>query len=386
VGGTIRGRIECFNNAGIVSSSEGRNAFKNIYEHYNNHPLATLVALNYGGGSGTDYHDGGNPWGEGNAFFVFKMAASSLRTWSYYVLFQLAGNSAFGSAPGNPGLCNGTTQSTSFMDIGCAVAIGVGGDEDPWNGTSVGDGTDTKGTPVWVAPSGGSAVYVLPRSNNPTGTHATNKENTMEIFDTSIYLRAAVESNRYHIVGDDDHLLILMDEDDNNTYSAFLIDVFSPNPDLTLTHPMVMLRDNSLPYNPASNFGSQAGSDAARDGGVIVAGADVAKDPVVGVMGDSPDVLAAANEPNTFKSSNVFDVLSWQLRGGGTGGEPVGFLGYTNFMREAHDMNTHDENSTRRLVAFGDAVLASRKLVVDWDGTTVPKSGVTKEGVTFTNP
>ncbi len=375
MGGTIRGRIECFNN--IISSSAGLNVFKNIFEHYNNHPLATLVALQFGGGTGTDYHDGGNPWGEGNAFFVFKMAASALRNWDYYVLFQLAGNAAFGAAPGNPGLCNGTTQSTSFMDIGCAVMIGIGGDQNPWNGTSVGDGTDTKGTPVWVIPGAGTELRIVgPRSNGPARTHATNRENTVELFDTSIMLRAASENNRYHIFGDDDHLIIMMDEDDNNNYSLFALDVYDPNPGATIDRPMLMVRDTILPLATAS-IGTTTGNSATLEGGISI---NASFRP--NYHFDRNLVVSAAEQPSVFTGANVFDVLPLSIRGSSS----KGHLGYTRFIQEAADVATHDEDSTRRLVALSTAALADAKIIVPWDGTTVPKSGVTKEGVAFTNP
>jgi len=157
--GTLVGNADVSFN--FASSPDANQAvFTAIWRFFNgvmrSSSYAQLVAVNYGSGGGsTNYADENNPFGE-NAFQVWRLpSGSSLCPVDVYVMFQWADSSAFGSSPGDPGLLNGGTAD----GVGVAVAYRDDGGS-PWNGTTVGSGSDTKGTPVWT--EGTSKLRIFP--------------------------------------------------------------------------------------------------------------------------------------------------------------------------------------------------------------------------------
>jgi len=181
---------------------------------------AERVALNWGsGGTGTDFYDGANPFAT-NAWCVYRFPSTARRPWAYYISFQWSGGGSFGSSPGNPGLIYGTTGGGTNSQIGVQFALAVDADgfsADAWTGTTNFDGADTKGSPVWAAPVGGS-VHVWPRSNNPGGSHATLRENYFAIQDGT-YL-----TSRSHIFHDGDHFMLWFDGNDDGFPTGIGID------------------------------------------------------------------------------------------------------------------------------------------------------------------
>jgi hypothetical protein len=385
MGGQIRGKLECFLNE-ANGNNNAQALFKGLYDFFLAHPKATLVARNAGSGrSATDigYYDSATPFGD-NAWFVVKLTRTDTdvpagpRAFDYYVLFQYASSAVgFNTAPGNPGQMLGSTSSFSTGKIGVAVAVGVGGDGNPWNGAGATMGANTKGTPVWKVPTGGSQVHVLPRSNNNGGSHSTSRENTAQIFSQS---PSGALKSRAHIIADDDSFVIAVDNDDDNTYQVTFVGVMTPRQGLALSYPLVMIADNGiLPWTVNSIYGDTAGTQGQQGGAIH-------RDNTIGVRQLYMERLnifvnTTVLQPNRLFATPEFDEF------------PVacalnelphhGFLGQVEFVREVGNIATHDTSSDKKRCVVGTSTITTVKLSIPWDGATTPKSGITRQGLDF---
>jgi hypothetical protein len=382
--GQIRGKIECFLNEGN-GNNNAQSLFKALYDFFATHPKAALVARQAGSGRAagdTGYYDSATPFGD-NAWFVVKMARTDTdvpagpRAFDYYVLFQYASNGAgFNSSPGNPGLFLGSTSTFSTGKVGIAVAIGVGGDENPWNGAGS-LGANTKGTPVWKVPAGGTQVHVLPRSNNAGGSQATNRENTAAIMSQSF---GSGPKARAHVVADDDSFLITVDNDDDNTYQATYVGMLTSRQGLTLPFPLIMISDNGiLPFAMNSIYGDAAGSSGQQGGAIH-------RDNAIGVRQlylERLNILVNTSvlQPNRLFATPEFDEFPIACALNET--PHHGFLGQVEFVREVGNIATHDTSSDKKRCIVGTSTVPSVKLSIPWDGATTPKSGITRQGLDF---
>jgi hypothetical protein len=384
MGGQVRGKIEMLLNEGN-GHNNAQALFKGLYDFFVAHPKATLVARQAGAGRAagdTGYYDSGTPFGN-NAFFVVKMAKTSTdapagpRAFDYYVLIQWAdGSTQLGAAPGNPGLANGSASSLSAGKVGIAVAIGVGGDEDPWNGAGASLGAHTKGTPVWKVPSGGSHVHVLPRSDNAGGAHATNRENLSLLF--SQYAFTANTKVRAHVVADDDSFVVFLDNDDDNTYGVTYAGVFNVRQGLVLPIPFLML-SSGVPLAMNTAYGETAGSSGFQGGAIHRDSSIGARQLVLERL--NVLVNTTVNQPNRLFATPEFDEFPIACALSET--PHAGFLGQIDFMRELGNIATHDTSSDKMRVVIGDNNVGTVKVSIPWDGATTPKSGITRQGLDF---
>lgn len=241
--GTPHGRVNTFHpNTGTNGRHESaQELFKNLHDHLLAQSGVTRKALYYGtggavgDGAGVEFWDQANSFATG-AFAVFTFGVSASRTWTFDVLIQWAGNAAI-TGNGLPVQMDGGNSSTSSGEVAISVAVGIGGDGDPWNGTTNNDGTDSKGSPVWATPSGGTHVAVLPDSNRDGGGDGTNKENMAEVFSNN-----GNTTIRFHILTDEDNLAIVYDSNAAGTITKVTqIGIFTPDPDMVISHPLFML-------------------------------------------------------------------------------------------------------------------------------------------------
>ncbi|HVW29227.1 MAG TPA: hypothetical protein VHC69_27865 [Polyangiaceae bacterium] len=383
--GQVRGKIECFLNEGN-GNNNAQSLFKALYDFFTAHPKATLIARQAGAGRAagdTGYYDSPTPFGD-NAWFVVKLertdgdVPAGPRAFDYYVLFQYASNGAgFNAAPGNPGLFVGSTSPLSAGKIGVSVAIGVGGDANPWNGAGASLGANTKGTPVWMVPAGGTQVHVLPRSNNAGGTHTTNRENMAAVMSQSF---GSGPKARAHVVADDDSFLIAVDNDDDNTYQAVFVGLLTPRQGLALPHPLVMIADSGLlPWSMNSVFGDPAGTASQQGGGVH-------RDNTIGtrqLVMERLNILVNTSvlQPNRLFATPEFDEFPIACAINET--PHHGFLGQVEFIREVGNIATHDTSADKLRCIIGSSTVPSVKLSIPWDGATTPKSGITRQGIDF---
>ena len=360
--GTPRGSIEHFFAGNNLQANQ--NAFVAAFKHFDADPNMNRIASNYGsGGAGFDYSTGANPPGE-NAYGVWTKTSSA---GTYYVLLQYSYNNVFGTAPGNPG------DVPQDYGVGIQIAYDTTGST-PWNGTTNNNGLDVKGTPVWVA-NGGNLV-VLPRANGTTGTFATNKEAAAQI-----YAFGSI-NNRFHVISDDDYIAIFQDQESDADYNRLLyIGPYTAADGVTPDVNLCMYQtDSTIALN--TDIGTTLNNSLVFEGGA--SGANSSSTAQTIRVTCWKDILNSTQQPNAQSSPVSFDGLPLVLYSNDSSGlGTFGVLGFIELVRVVSNVASQDTNADLTKVFLGNGSVANRKLVVDWDGVTVPGSGATITGVQF---
>ena len=362
--GTPSGSIEHF----IASSTQSgsMDAFVAIVKEFdrvgNN---LTRIASNFGtAGTGFDYSFQANPPGE-NAWAVWSKAAAA---GTYYIAVQWSYNNVFGAAPGNPG-----DVPTDFA-VGIQMAYDTTGTS-PWNGGTANAGADAKGTPVWVANGGNLVVH--PRSNGTSGTFATNLEASVQAY------QWGAANNRLQIVMDDDYVWIGHSEGSSPaSYNRMLyMGPYTAAAGVSPVVPLCMYQTDQN-VNLDTDVGTLTNADMANEGGITEAtAATTSKTARVTAL---EDLLVATLQPNPQRASPTFDGFAVPIYvRDANGAGAYGLLGTIDLMRMTSDVASHDTNTGMTKVFLGSNVIGTRKLVVDWDGATVPGSGATVPGIQF---
>lgn len=396
--GTLRGKIDCYINTGS-SANNAQNVFKNLHDFFVSHPNMTLIARNSGLGSGaveTAYHDQPGPF-RTNAWAVFRMndntseggavvSNSTSRTFPWYVYIQWNRGdlASWGDSPAAPSVFEGSSTSLSTEGkVGIQFAIPVGSipgtSEVAWNGAGS-LSFNTKGTPAWKktagTPAGFQGTFVFPRSNGPTGSHDTNRENCASLF----YSNNDPSPVRMHVVADDDSLLVTLCPGDNSSsWQTNYFGLYTPRPGLSMTYPMVHLTEslsNGFALAPQV-YGTVTGT--ARSGGIPMNTlADGVRSVTVGRYDEFYNALA---QPNRMFTVERYDEMKIPIA---VSENPFfGYAGEIDFIREVFNLSTHDTNSARTRVAIGGNTAQSVKMLMPWNGLTIPRSTFTRQGVSF---
>lgn len=381
--GTPTGIIDAYTAAaGRNEYQQASEVFKLIFDALEANPNTTRIALQYGsGGTGTDYWDGANPWGD-NGFAVWRFEPSAARAWPYYVLVQSAnagGTSAnFGAAPGDPGVMEGN-QGTSYGHVGWQCAIGIGGDENPWNGTTADDGTDDKGGSaayalgndgngtVWRTPAAGTNLMVFPRSNNGNGTYDAIKQDHLLLFNYNSQL-----NTRMHVISDDDSVFI----DLQGTISG--CGIYTPHPGITIDRPFLMYRNaGSVPTSPTERQGGIAYPDSTDS------------DPVRNVSFTYSTAWTAGSQPNGLFSPAQYDLTqAWVKIVDSINTKYVdaimGVWGAVDgFVKLNYDIPADSTNIGKTIASLGTTTTAAWKYAMPWDGVSTPGANFTRTGIGF---
>jgi hypothetical protein len=386
--GTPIGKIDCaITNASANLANQ--EVFKNTFDFFEQMVTAgyaTRIALQYGAsGTGTDYHDGTNPFGE-NAFAVYRMDGSTsgnsssardgstLPDFDYYVLIQWADTAAFGTTPGNPG----TLDAGTGDGVGIVVAVREDGGS-PWNGGTANAGADAKGSTVWTA--GASVLHVFPISNSFTGgSHLTNKENARLLVDSG------TGGVRMSWVGTADSFAFIFDAGDTGTYQAHYVGIYEPRSGLSPSLPLVCASPSAAatlpwPDGTATTWGTTTG-DGTNEGGVL---GTLLTDlmTTLSVGQDVAGVFTAVSQPNNQLATPELDAFPIRLVQRGTG--RVGYLGdlEPGLIQVVYDVATNQTNAAQSRAYFGSATQASLHLAVAWGGSNTPGTNSTRAGVTF---
>jgi hypothetical protein len=390
--GTIRGRVECYSNNGNVYLNY-QEMFTNCYQFLKSQlepaGVVTEVARNNGqSGTGTDYHNGSNPFG-GNAFAVFRWNSSmqgntgSARTWPYYMLIQWYrwDQNLFGVSPGNPGLLGGSSSvGSNSAGFGISYAIGIGGDENPWNGTTP-LGSSVKGANVWKVPTGGNSVMCFPRSNNSgditttVGTHATTKENNYLVAG-----KTNTVAQRYHFLADSDNFLMLLDRDADGYYNGHYAGLYTPRSGLTATYPFVCLQAQAITSTQMNTqIGSINGTNQTTEGAACVDGTRGVRQMM---LGRYDEFFTTTTQPNQSFSPAKYDEFPLSL---GLYEFPsyFGYLGQIEFLRETYNVPNLSTNTDGSRVYLGGPTTSLVKWSCPWTNSATPGTGTTRTGVSF---
>lgn len=377
--GTIKGSVDHVNSVAGVGSQPNQELFTSIFRFFNG-PLRSgsyvePVALYTGStGTGTNFHDETNPFGE-NAFFVFRFVTGSVgstqskRLANLYVMFQWADAANFG-ATGNPALLLGASAADG---VGMAAAFRLDGGN-PWAGTSNFNGSDVKGGQVWV--SGSSTVCAFPRSNASGGTHAANKHNTVRLADAG-----TGTSHRWHMVADRDNFILLFDANQTLSYAVHAVGTYDAMPALsgTFTDPIYMISTTAIPFPVGTAYGDTAGTSTTNGGVHGTSGSvDVRS---FRVDRYSNNLLSDSTlQPNTQYAIANYDEFKLPLIMYETSDK--GLVGFFELISETYNTSTHDVTSAGDKAVFGTATAASVKIVTPWSGSA-PGSSSSRTGRQF---
>ena len=393
MGGTLRGRLDCYANSGNGSYNT-LTMFKVLYDFLKSHPNMTEIARHGGSGgtaANTGDYDSATPFLQ-NAWYVFRMNDATLesgaanptgysgpRTYPWYIYVQLYRQDIVGgisSTPAVPSAMQAVTGNTAYTTMATQYVVPVGTiagtSEVAWNGAGT-MGTNTKGTPVWKStagtPTGFQGCYVSPRSNNIGGAHATNRENCSPIFSTN---SAQNLPCRFNIISDDDMLIFTSSYGDDASWGLEYFGFYTPRPGLTPTVPMFHYA-SSIPHATGNNtYGTVAGNGNCA-GGIFMN--NLAVD---GVRSSSfsryNEFFTQFSNPNRMFTNDQWDdwripILLYE------GTTYVGYAGdLDSTIKETYNLNAGDTNPSKTRMVLGNNIAQSFKLTVPWDGTTVLRS------------
>jgi hypothetical protein len=385
---TVMGNLESRINAGSYTSGEMYITIINTLNRMSSLGI-TRIASNYGtAGTGFNYWDVGPTIGL-NSWVVYRFANATI---PFYMLIQcVIPNTTNSTSIGTPGAGSISTNWGGLTSYGVAFAVSMRLDGlSPWNGTTNNNGIDTKGTPVWIP--GASTLCAFPRVNSVGGTYATNREAITPIIDQSISTGQPYPSSAYNqrmnIIVDENNFLILLDSDINGSYSWFYFGKYVPRPDLNIQVPYVMLSQMHAGLDPIVaryNYGLATVPTSFQwlstgDGGIVH---PTASTGVKIVYTDTSSThMSTTYNPN--RSTGVIGrydllpvyVLMSELN-------YTGLLGSIDFFRVGYGLGCQTTSNDRRLAVFGTAYPTSGKIVVPWDGSTSPGSGINRIGVAF---
>ena len=374
--GTIRGKIDCVS-LSISATTRCQEIFKTLYDHMERIKalgVVTRIALQYGdSGTGVDFHDGANPFTDG-AFAVYRFAANGGRANDFYVLMQYGTDT---STDGSPLTIwgNAPPASNSFVTFAFASALESDNSTNasPWGGTTVNNGSDTKSTPVWVSPVGGT-VAIWPISNATGEPNGVNKDNTL-----APAFGLSSQSDRWYVVTDDDNFCIVVDEGGNFTSTMLWFGPFTPYTGLTtMYYELGMIyEDNSGPDIVGTEYASGANI---RGGGLW---SPVEQRTRRCFLGSNNSGLASTAQPSELGGGAVYQEFPFfglfQDEGLTTGfaGQYGPFLAMI-FGRV--DQDARDDFTRMVVGAFSTTVV---NWSIPYDGATLPRTGVTRVGTDF---
>jgi len=309
------------------------------------------------------------------AFVVYKFPANSGRLYDWYLLMQVSwGNLTFDLSNN---LINGNSNATTGLALGFQVAIALdsaGNTVNPWQGTVLNDGTDTKPTVGWDAPVGGK-LFVWGRSNSPLdGTYATNRNNTIGVRDATSVSDLA---RRIHVIADDDCLAIYhQNETSSKHIYYFIASPVIPVTNLTFDVPFAVLCRTAVvnsslwgtfPSAVNENSTTNGGVNAPIPGNVVSAHGDYAR-----LLGDESDTFQPNNQfaSTTYTETPVFLYAEENPY--------KGLIGQLDpFVRKTFRVTYNSTLNSMTRVALGfDSTTYKMRMTLPWDGvTTDPLSG-----------
>jgi hypothetical protein len=398
--GPFFGKLECLASS-VSQYTNAQEVFKNLYDFFvflQTQNVVSIVAIWNGDGVGTgsDFHDGGFPF-KTHAFFLVSwltgsgfpnnplyVGAGGTRTQPFYSLFQLyrddQGGAYNSGTNGLPALIFGTNGSglgSSPAGVGTQMAVGVGGDFNPWNGT-----INSKGSPVWKNPGLGTGRFVFPRSNTPhavAGTGATPSHTTIQQNQAALYARNSdATGSRYHMIADYDGFAYIQDYGSNLLFGVHYQGIFIPRAGLTHPYPYVMLSGNvaNLPMGTGNLYGDYTGVSNILQGGIAF--------PTYGnevrtmILSRNDEALSTLNQPNRWISPATWDEMPIQV---GPYDYYSGLSGTLPWIREVSNIGNLDQSADLKKCIFAAVnTVATSKIIVPWHNAVTPGSGLSRAG------
>lgn len=392
--------VTSYADAGSIATNINQIMYVNMFKFLNGPCTASnitqLVAYlsgNLGSGSGIGYWDTpGNVTGE-NAFAVFKFPSGSSyngrRKYDFYLMIQWAGTSGFGVLSGSQGfLSSASLPGTSNVNrYGIAIAGAWMPDgTSPWNGTTLANGQDRKGNPVWKSGS----INII-RSNNPGNSHGVTKDNMIRMFGST---STSTELYYHHFVADNDSFYFGIDFNQSTRQNYFtLVGAYEPIPVLStsVNMPVYFFSANqgapsASPSNSALvgsfdntvQYGTTTGNNS-NEGSVQGPVTDISPQITPDYYSYLTNISAG---PNGQVGSGTYDILQCYLL---SWASAYGLVGNTDPYYLMHVNAPHRMKISSSINGVEYAVLGNEsrpKMLVPWSGSQ-PGTSFTRAGRQF---
>lgn len=402
---TYYAKLDCFHSTGNKEHIAGE-AFKSFCDfmtYISGSNRATLITWNSGSGApagsfeSRTYWDGALPFGRG-AHAVWRINSDSNRPWDWYLYAQVVSGSAvianesfnvpivsYGSA-----LLNASSDQRGIA-LQAAVCFSGSNSFNPWNGT-ISQGNSTAGNPRWASGSNARTMYVLPRSNDAGGSHATSRNNSVSLCDYG----TSNTSIRSHMIFDGDAFSVYSNiNDDPNDYKKVYVGPFELRGSLSGSGicggqlGFIMYRDfGSSADLPAFNveFGDALGTSTTRNGGVaapIGSGVSGSRGGILQVGSGAP-FNTTVHQPNYFTGN--YD--EFPITVGASESPNFAFLGQMNYglARTVIGPATQDTNAdlSRAILAGNNGTITDYMTSIPWSGSLGPGVSLARTGSNFT--
>lgn len=367
--GTIRRKLDQDLDVGGDHQLVAAEGFKNLFDMCEAHPGLTRIALGYGtGGSGTDHHDGASPFGD-QAFAVYRWDTNAGRDWAWYMIIVKGNDSGSASLDFRP---RGNNPTSSYGYVCVNAAVGIGGDANPWQGTTDNDGTDTlPAGDWWDSPSAGTNRKVVPASNSTSGTGSGENQN--EVINV-LYVTSSDNTVRANFWMDDDAFWWATDNDSDGGWATMGIigKPEVPNPNLSHPNPLFALQFGGAGTVGPSFTDYDVGFTHLDDAESLWESVDC--DLEVYPFGDE-----VGN--GTHEMTGTRDAQAWAIVSVTTGSQ--GLMGFMTRIRFVYGLSPGDTETSLDYVVFGSG--SNGNWLFDWDGTTTPGTTASRDGVDSTS-
>lgn len=404
---TISGSIDHY-----ITSSMANEMFVNAYNFFNSAGASALgitrIAYNHGaGGSGMGFHDSGSPAGD-NAWALFRFGNAQI---PFYILVQYTQTATLGTSPGNPATNN--LNSGRAYGYAYQIAQRIDGGS-PWNGSTLNNGADTKGTPVWTA--GGSTMAVYPIVNSKILGFQTASASTSIDYMRSFF-NVTSSSCRLHLFADEDNVMMLARPGLTGSTSTYHVHYFGRMNTTTQSYaqprmdcPYVyyssynIFSDPAIRYwsgasirTPGDVYGSLTGDDP-YDGGALLHSSSLG---VGRIIFDFPTRLKLERFKLNYNfippRKDVVPLTVWFMNHHYFTGNHFGIslAGTTNrFLRLIGDAAEHDvasdfgtavvgPNAVGSYILAGAAKFIRQNIAIPWGGSSAPGVNSTRTGIQF---
>lgn len=330
-----------------------------------------------------NYHDEALPAGP-NAWAVFRFNNATI---PFDVLVQYTPNGTQVNAnPASPGLLAGSTQGSIHVVL-FAFAQRLDG-ATAWNGTTLNNGQDAKGSTVWTTGSN-VPTFFAPRSNAPglpQGAFFSARSNMLAATTDG---GASSVTARTSMVADYDNFTLVVDASNDTTYTILHFGKLIPISGSSVDIPYFCFSDRNAVAWPvvATAYGSLAGTTTTEGGIMFPVGS------ASGTLAAGFDRLGTtlfqnvSAQPNRAYSVPTFNEFPLNV-GMNEDADHTGLIGQSDgFIRDTYNLQIHDTNAAGTRAVFGGVnTTANIKVSIPWHSGTAPGSGVARSGVQFSNP
>lgn len=336
----------------------------------------TRIAAYYGvaagglDGTGLDFWDAGSGQAAPQAFAVYRAGGNGLPNFNI-ILFWTNNLHPDWTIDGSVG--NG-------LLVGMAAAIRDDGN-DPWNGTTNNDGTDTVGTPRWDI-GAANTIFTFDYLNEPGGSRATNRDNLMRCPNNNLHL-LATNRELLHMWADEDSVLLVGDILNGNVYQLYIgsYDILAGNTQVDGMPAVALLEQNGRWMAPDGALGPY-GTTTQEGGGLLPlrGGGGAPQYHLITHLGFTQSGTYQPNRQLDTQASSMPRVGLVNIQGG-----LIGQVGYfPTWLRYAADVPVNARNnSSPDRAFFGNPTTDVNRGVLPWHTGGPPGASVSRAGTQF---